>query len=153
MFGCKEHNQSDFNVYHLVISMCRVFSCVAGKAHLLWPACSLGKTLLAFDLLRFVFQGQVSLLLQIALDFYFSILVPHNEKDIFFGVLVLEGLVCLHRPIQLQLLQHYSSGHRLGLPWYFCLAAAAKSLCSKGFQSTQLNCSDPFKLKGTWTQP
>ena len=40
-------------------------------------------------------------------------------------MLVLEGLVVLHRTIQLQLLQHYWSGHRLGritvilngLPW------------------------------------
>ena len=47
---------------------------------------------------------------------YFCIPVPYNEKDIFFWVLVLEGLVCLHRTVQLQLLQHYWSGHRLGLP-------------------------------------
>ena len=32
-----------------------------------------------------------------------------------FWVLVLEGLVGFHKPIQLQLLQHYWSGHRLGL--------------------------------------
>ena len=30
-------------------------------------------------------------------------------------MLVLEGLVGLHRPFQLQLLQHYWSGHRRGL--------------------------------------
>ena len=30
---------------------------------------------------------------------------------------VLKGLVGLHRTIQLQLLQLYWSGHRLGLPW------------------------------------
>ena len=36
-----------------------------------------------------------------------------------FWVLVLEGLVGLHRTIQLQLLQHYWSGHRLGLLWYW----------------------------------
>ena len=30
-------------------------------------------------------------------------------------LLVLEGLVGLHRTIQLQLLQHYWSGHKLGL--------------------------------------
>ena len=30
-------------------------------------------------------------------------------------MLLLEGLVGLHRTIQLQLLQHYWSGHRLGL--------------------------------------
>ena len=39
-------------------------------------------------------------------------------KRIFFeagGMLVLEGLVGLQRTIQLQLLQHYWSGYRLGL--------------------------------------
>ena len=30
-------------------------------------------------------------------------------------MLVLKGLVGLHRTVQLQLLQHYCSGHRLGL--------------------------------------
>ena len=29
IFGYKEYNQSDFSVDHLVMSMCRVFSCVA----------------------------------------------------------------------------------------------------------------------------
>ena len=38
---------------------------------------------------------------------------------IFWGLLVLKGLVGLHRTIQLQLLQHYWSGHRLGLLWYW----------------------------------
>ena len=32
---CKEDNQSDFCVDHLVMSMCRVFSCVAGRGCLL----------------------------------------------------------------------------------------------------------------------
>ena len=45
---------------------------------------------------------------------HFRIPVPYNEKDIFLGVLVLEGLVDLPRTIQLQL-QHYWSGHRHGL--------------------------------------
>ena len=54
---------------------------------------------------------------------YFCIPVPYNETDIFFGVLVLKGLVGLNRTVQLQLLQHYWLGHRLGLlllnglPW------------------------------------
>ena len=46
---------------------------------------------------------------------YFGIPVPYNEKGIFFWVLVLKGLVGLHRTIQLQLLQRYWLGHRLGL--------------------------------------
>ena len=45
--------------------------------------------------------------------------------------LVLEGLVGLHRTVQLQLLQHYWSGHRLGLPWYWmvCLGNEQRSFC------------------------
>ena len=35
-----------------------------------------------------------------------------------FWLLVLEGLIVLHRTIQLQLLQHFWLGHRLGLLWY-----------------------------------
>ena len=33
--GCKEYNQSDFGVDHLVMSMCRVFSYVVGRGCLL----------------------------------------------------------------------------------------------------------------------
>ena len=47
---------------------------------------------------------------------YFCIPVPYNEKDIFWGVLVLKGLVGLHGTVELQLLQRYWLGHRLGLP-------------------------------------
>jgi len=35
IFGYKEYNQSDFGVGHLVMSMCRVFSCVLGRGCLL----------------------------------------------------------------------------------------------------------------------
>ena len=35
MFGCKEYNQSDFSVDYLVMSICRVFSCVVGRRCLL----------------------------------------------------------------------------------------------------------------------
>ena len=52
---------------------------------------------------------------------YFCILVRYNAKDI--GVLIIEGLVGLHRTVQLQLLQHYWLGITWitvilnGLPW------------------------------------
>ena len=65
----KEYNQSDFGIDHLVMSMCRVFSCVVGRGCLLWPMHSLGITLLAFTLFLSVFQGQICLLLQVFLDF------------------------------------------------------------------------------------
>ena len=35
IFGCKEYNQSVFGVDHLVMSVCRVFSCVVGRGCLL----------------------------------------------------------------------------------------------------------------------
>ena len=46
----------------------------------------LGKTLLVFALLHSTFQGQIYLLLQVFLDFYFCIPVPYDEKDIFLGI-------------------------------------------------------------------
>ena len=75
----------------------------------------LGKTLLVFDLLHFVLQGQICLLLQVFLDFYFCISVPIMKRTPFWWALALEDLVDLHRTIQLQLLQHYWLVHRLGL--------------------------------------
>ena len=46
-------------------------------------------------------------------------------------LLVLEGLIGLHRTVQLQLLQHYWLGHRLGLLWYWmvCLGNEQRSFC------------------------
>ena len=64
--------------------------------------CSLGKTLLTFALLHFVLQGLTCLLLQVSLDFLLCILIPYDEKDIFFFVLVLEGLVSLQRGTESQ---------------------------------------------------
>ena len=52
IFGYKKYNQCDFGADHLVMSMCRVFSCVFGRECLLRPECSLDKTLLAFTLLH-----------------------------------------------------------------------------------------------------
>ena len=68
IFDCKEDDQSDFGVDHQVMSMCRVVSCVVGRACLLLPVCSLTKTLLTFAPLHFVLLGQTCLLLQVSLD-------------------------------------------------------------------------------------
>ena len=43
-----------------------------------------------------------------------------------FLVLVLKGLVGLHKTIQLQLLQLYWLGHRLGLPWHWMVRLGDK---------------------------
>ena len=62
---------------------------------------------------------------------YFCSPVPYDEKDIFFWVLALEGLIGLQRTVQLQLLQHHWLGHRLELLWYWmiCLGNEQKSFC------------------------
>ena len=46
-------------------------SCAVGRGCLLWPVCSLGKTLLAFALLHSVLQSQICLLLQVFPHFLF----------------------------------------------------------------------------------
>ena len=72
---------------------------------------SLGTTLLAFDLLCFVFKAKFAFYFRYLLISYFCIPVPYDKKDIFFrGVFVLEGLIGLHRTVQLQLLQDYCLG-------------------------------------------
>ena len=86
---------------------------------LLWPVCSLDRTLLAFVLLHSVFQGQICLLRQVFFDFLLLHSSPLYWKGHLFWVLVLKGLVGLHRTIQLQLLQHYWLGYRLGAVYYF----------------------------------
>ena len=93
-----------------------VLPCVVGRG------CFLGKTLLAVDLLHSVLQGQICLLLQVFLDFILLNSSPLEWKGHLFWLLVLESRVGLHRTVQLQLLQHYWSGHRLGLPCYWNVA-------------------------------
>ena len=124
------------NIINLILVLttwwcsCGVFSCVVGRGCLLWPVCSLGKTLLAFALLHFVLHGLTCLLLQVSLDFLLLHSCPRWWKGHLFLVLVLEGLVGLHRSIQLQLLQHYWLGHTLGLLWYgIILPWKQRSLC------------------------
>ena len=53
------------------------------------------------------------------------------EMTSFMCVLVLEGLVHLHKTTQLQLLQHYWLGHSLGLLWccMVCLGNEQRSFC------------------------
>ena len=148
IFGCKEYNQSDFGIDHLVMSTCRVVSCVVGRGCLLWLVHSLGKTLLAFALFYFVLQGQTCLLLQVSLDFLLLHSSPLWWKGHLFLVFIIEGCVGHHRTVQLQVLQHYCSGHRLRLLWYWmtCLGNEQRKQESsrKISMSALLTTSDPF---------
>ena len=86
-----------------MMPMCRVFSCVVGRGCLLWPVHFLGKTVLFFALLHSAFQGQFCLLLLVFLDFLLLHSSPLLWKRHLFWVLVLQGLVGLHKTVQLQL--------------------------------------------------
>ena len=113
------------------MSGCSVTSCVIGRGCLLWPVHFLGKTLLVFALLHSVLQGQICLLLWVSLDFLLLHSNPLLMKRASFLMLVLEVLTGLHRIIQLQLLQRYWLGHRLGLLWCWmvCLGNEQRSFC------------------------
>ena len=111
IFGYKECNQSEFGIDHLVMSMCKVVSCVVEKGGSLWLVDSLGRILLTFALLHFVLQGQTCLLFQASLDFLFLHSNPLSWKGHLFLLLVLEGLVGLHRTGQLHLLWHQWLGY------------------------------------------
>ena len=101
-----------------------------------------------------------SVLLQVSLDFLPLHSRPLWWKGHLFWMLVLEGLVGLQRTIQLQILQHYWSGHRLELLWYwmFCLRNEQRSFCCF-WDCTQelhfgLSCwlwmmATPFPLRGS----
>ena len=83
----REYNQSDFGIDHLVMSMCRAISYVAGRGCLLWSMYSLDKALLAFALTSFC-TSRPNLLIN-SRDFltsYFYISVPMMKRTFYFGV-------------------------------------------------------------------
>ena len=117
------------------MSMCRVIFCVVGRGCLLCPVSSLSKTLVGFAWLHFVLQGQTCLLFWVSLNFLLLLSSPLWWKGHLFLVLFLEGLVGLHRAIQLQLLQHLYLGHKVGLlnkPRSFCCFWDCTEYCISG---------------------
>ena len=62
-----------------------VFPCIIGRGCLLWPLCSLDKTLLAFALLHSVLQCQICLLLQVLLS-TFVFQYPIMKRISFLGI-------------------------------------------------------------------
>ena len=93
----QQYNQSHFCVDHLLMSMCGVISCVVWRGSLLWPVCSLGKTL-GKPCFMLYSKANLDCCSKCLLTSYFCIPVPYCEKDIIFGCLfLLEGLVVPHR--------------------------------------------------------
>ena len=103
------------------MSMCRVISCVIGRGCLLWPVCSLGKTVSLWPALFCSPRLNLPVTPGVSWLPTFPFQSPIMKRTSFFVcvcVLVLEDLVGLHEAIQLKLLWHYWLGHRLGFLWY-----------------------------------
>ena len=60
--------------------------CGVGRGYLLWPVCSLGKTLLPLPCFILYSKVKLSCYSRYLLTSYFCVPVPYEEKDIFFGV-------------------------------------------------------------------
>ena len=136
--GCKEYNQSDFSIHYSVFSIQHS----SGNVHLYSLLFRCWKRFAMTSV--FSWQNSISLFpasfcnprpnLPVTPGISDSLLVhssPLKWKGHLFWVLVLEGLVGLHRTVQLQLFKHYRSGHRLGLLWYWmvCLGNEQRSFC------------------------
>ena len=91
-----------------------------------YDQCVLMAKLLGFTLVYFLFQSQICLLLQVSLGFLLLHSSPLWWNEHLFGVLIIEGLVGLHRTVII------TDGHRLGLLWYWMarLGNEQRSFCS-----------------------
>jgi len=112
------------------MSMCRVFSCVIGRGCLLWPAFSWQDSV-SHCPASFCTPRPNLPVFKVSLDFLLLHSSPLWWKGYPFLVLVLEGLVGLHRTIKLLLVHHLWLGHRLGFLWYWmdCLGNKQRSFC------------------------
>ena len=109
-------------------------SLVLLEEHVYMTVCSLGKTLLAFALFHFVFQGQTCLLLQVCLNF----LLLHSrflwwKWNIFFFLFGFSSKRSCWSSKGCSTLASsaYWLGHRLGLLWCWmaCLGNEQRSFC------------------------
>ena len=112
------------------MSMCRVFSCVVRRGCWLWPVHSWQNSVSLCPASFHIPRPNLPVIPGVSglptCAFQSPIMKGH-----LFWVLVLKGLLCLHRTIQLQVFQHYWLGHRLGLLWYWmvCLGNEQRSFC------------------------
>ena len=84
IFGCKEYNQSDFSVDHLVMSMCKVL--VLLEEGVCYEQCIfLAKLYQSLPCFIPHSKARFACYSRCFLTSYFCIPVPYNEKNIFFG--------------------------------------------------------------------
>ena len=114
--------------------MCRVIFCV--KECLLWPVCSLDKTVSLFPALFCTPRPNLPVILGIFWFPTYTFQSPMMKRTcvcvcVCVCMLILEDVTDLHSTSQLLLLQHQCLGHRLGLLWCWmlCLGNEPRSFC------------------------
>ena len=144
------------------MSMCRVFSCVVGRGVFALTSAFSWQNSVSLCPASFC-TPRPNLPVTPGISWFptFAFQSPIMKRTSFFWVLVLEGLVGLHRTVQLQLFQHYWLGHRLGLLWYWmvCLGNEQRSLCHfwdciqvLHFGLLLTIRATPFLLRDSWPQ-
>ena len=97
---------------HLVMSMCRVFSCVVGRGCLPRLVRSLGKTLLAFALLHSVPQSKICLLFEVFRDpVVTAVSVEPHPLIQFLGALLSAHIVFSQGSLQVYISAFWKNGH------------------------------------------
>ena len=86
------------SVWFLVMSMCRVFSCVVGRGCLLWPVCSLGRALISLCPAFFCTPRPNLPVIPLFLDFLLLHSSPLCWNGHLFWVLVLKVLEVFIEP-------------------------------------------------------
>ena len=114
------------------MSMCRVFSCIVGRGCFAMTSAFSRQNSISLCPASF-HTSRPNLPVTPGVSWLptFAFQSPIMKRTSFFWMLVLKGLVGLHRAVQLQLLQHYWLGHRLRLLWYWmvCLGNEQRSFC------------------------
>ena len=112
----------------MVMSTCRVFSCCWKRVFAMTGAFSWQNSISLCPASFCIPRPNLPVTPGVSWLPTFAFQSPIMKKTSFW-VLVLKGLVGLHRTIQLQLLQHYWLGHRRGSPWYWmaCLGNEQRS--------------------------
>ena len=121
------------------MSMCIILSCTVGIGCLLWPVGSFGKTVSLCPASSCTPRPSLPVT-PVSLEFLHLHSSPLWWKGHLFWVLVLEGLVGLHRTVQIQLLQHYCWDPRLGLLWYWMICLGNKPRSFYHFETAPKYC-------------
>ena len=123
------------------MSMCRVFSCVVERVFAMTSAFSWQNSISLCSASFHIPRPNLPVTPGVSWLPTFAFKSDIMKRTSF--LLVLAGLEGLHRTIQLQLLQHYWLGHRLGLPWHWmvCLGNRDHSVV---FETASKYCISDF---------